>query len=269
MKSWEQFWYRIATGAHIPIPVWALRYYERKQANAYVGGNETDAYGELPPALLRMRTTGNPHAFVFTDGGEKAYRTLANAFSRVGMDLHNVSMAVDLGCGCGRVVRLLAHHHPKTSIIGVDVDRDCIEWCSSQFPKYRFVAIRRHDKLPIDDGRTQLCYAFSVFTHSSSEAQRFYLGEIARALEVGGLLICSTHGPACIDSLSAREKSLFSGGEIVLRQPHGETTNLCNAFHPPAAFQRLAGEYFTVRDYVPEGALGNPPQDLWVLEKTR
>ena len=269
MRSWERFWYRFATGARIPIPVWALRYYERKQTKAYSESDETDSYGELPPALLRMRTTGTPHAFVFTDGGEKAYQTLASALSRAGVETSDVGTALDFGCGCGRVVRVLAHHHPGTQIIGIDVDGDCITWCRSHFPANRFFAIQPRERPPVDDGRTQLCYAFSVFTHLTPEAQRFYLGELARVLENGGVLVCSTHGPACIDSLSAREKALFSAGEIVLRQPHGETTNLCNAFHPPAAFRGLAQEYFTVRDYVPEGALGNPPQDLWVLEKTR
>ena len=43
--------------------------------------------------------------------------------------------------------------------------------------------------------------------------------------------------------------------------------NLCITYHPEAAMRALFATGFEVVAFLPEGAKGNPSQDLWLLRK--
>ena len=44
-------------------------------------------------------------------------------------------------------------------------------------------------------------------------------------------------------------------------------SNLCSVFHPTKWVRERLARGFTVVDFLPEGAKGNPTQDLYVLQK--
>jgi SAM-dependent methyltransferase len=246
--------------AGVPVPAPAIRLYE-SISSAMSRGVEVQG---LPPASLRMRVAGSPDPNVFTHGGDLAVETLRDAARIAGRELDSFHSILDFGCGCGRVLRLL-RHLPATRT-GADVDRACIDWCSANYPTDRFILVGK--TLPIPDSAVDLCYAFSVFTHLDVPSQRHWLAELHRVLMPGALLVCSTHGPACRAWLSSREAVAFDRNEIIVRLPNANTSNLCNAFHPPAAFRSLVAGHFTVLAYTDQGARGNAPQDLWVLSRT-
>jgi hypothetical protein len=86
-------------------------------------------------------------------------------------------------------------------------------------------------------------------------------------LRPGGRLVLSTHGERYRERLEAREQRAFDAGELVTRRGEIAGSNLCTTFHPPAWVRERLARGFEVADHVPEGARGNPHQDLWLLVK--
>ena len=117
--------------------------------------------------------------------------------------------------------------------------------------------------LPYADDSFDLVYALSVLTHLPVETQRRWLDELARVAR--DWVLVSIHGEAYRVRLTEEELHRFDGGEVVVRWGEVAGTNLCTAFHPRSAFEKLVEPRFELVSYVPEGAKGNRPQDLALL----
>jgi hypothetical protein len=83
----------------------------------------------------------------------------------------------------------------------------------------------------------------------------------------GGLLLVSTHGARYLDRLSPPEQEAFGRGEVVVRFEEVAGSNLCTTFHPPASVRDRLGADLELVEEVPEGARGNPHQDLFLFRK--
>jgi 2-polyprenyl-3-methyl-5-hydroxy-6-metoxy-1,4-benzoquinol methylase len=175
---------------------------------------------------------------------------------------------LDFGCGCGRVARHVAGE--GILLHGVDWNRRAVRWCQRHLPQGTFVVGRLEPPLPLDlSVAFDAIYAFSVFTHLTEALQRAWLEELGARLEPGGALAVSTHGEGFVQHLSAEEHRSYREGALVVREPVAAGTNVCAAYHPPGSFERLVPETLVVSQHVPMGALGNPPQDLWLLRSAR
>ena len=95
------------------------------------------------------------------------------------------------------------------------------------------------------------------------------LNEFRRVVAPGGYLIISTHGRRYLDRLSAAERDRFDSGHLVVK---GNVTspgsNACSAYHPEQYVRDHLARGFDVVDFRPEGATGNPRQDLYLLRKS-
>src|SRR5262249_1758553 len=113
----------------------------------------------------------------------------------------------DFGCGCGRIARQLIRQCPQPrSYLGIDLHAGMVRWCrdnlSPHAPQFRFVhhdvfnpgfnpgAEKAHrTEFPADGESCDLVIAHSVFTHIIEDHAAYYLGECARVLRPGGLLV--------------------------------------------------------------------------------
>ena len=224
----------------------------------------------MPPASLRFSSAGTDDEHWFLESGRLGAAVISEILQEFGHPLDRPFRILDFGCGCGRVLRQL--RHVDAQLTGSDWNRRAVRWCKAhlRFAEFR---VGRREPPPQSSGADEsasfnLIYAFSVFTHMPAELQRDWLLEFTERLVAGGLLVLSTHGDAFIDQLDEAERASYRRGELVVRSPDASGTNVCASYHPRGAFEALVPEELEIVCFRPEGALGNPPQDLWVLRRT-
>jgi SAM-dependent methyltransferase len=219
----------------------------------------------VPPPGLVVRVAGTADLAWFLEGGRLAAGSIRESLGRHGASLDGLSALLDFGCGCGRVLRNWATLDGAL-VAGSDMNADAADWCRRNLPFAEVATNGLRPPLAFDDERFGLVYALSVFTHLPEELQRPWALELVRVLAPGGLLLLSTHGTAYADRLDAAERARFESGELVVRWPEAAGTNLCAAYHPPQYLPRLAHGLQQL-EFVPEGARGNPHQDLSLFRK--
>jgi SAM-dependent methyltransferase len=246
----------------------AYRAYERVQAFR-VRGQTPDVAADdlpLPPAELIVRVAGTADVDWFLEGGRLAGETIRGAAARAGRPIEELGALLDFGCGCGRVTRRWRSLN-GVAVHGSDASDDAIAWCKRYLAFGEFRVNRLEPPLGYADASFDLVYALSVLTHLPEELGLAWRDELRRVLRPGGLLVLSIHGPAYRERLSDEERERFDAGELVVRWESAAGTNLCAAYHPHDYVRGRLAEGFRLEDLVPEGATGNPHQDLIVLRK--
>jgi SAM-dependent methyltransferase len=122
--------------------------------------------------------------------------------------LHAGDRVLDIGCGIGRVARVLARElRPPGSYDGFDIVSTSIDWCSRHYRStpapFRFKHSDIHNttynpqgtisaadyRFPYPDNSFDLVVAVSLFTHLVPESASHYLAEAARVLAPGGRML--------------------------------------------------------------------------------
>jgi 2-polyprenyl-3-methyl-5-hydroxy-6-metoxy-1,4-benzoquinol methylase len=207
---------------------------------AYIGRRAEVGEDGLPvpsPNLIHL-VAGTPESAWFLYGGRLAADSIRQALAKNGVELDSMRSILDFGCGCGRVVRNWARL--PAQVHGSDSNGRLIRWCRRHLPFATFATNRPHPPLPYGDGQFDLVYALSVFTHLPAHMQRPWMEEL---------------------------NSRFEAGELVVRGADAPGRNECGAYHPAAYVQNVLAAGFRLMDHLPQGARGNPHQDLVVLRK--
>ncbi len=218
----------------------------------------------IPPLSLRMLVAASPDIGWFLDSGRRGAESVRDTLLRNGRDVARCRAILDFGCGCGRVTRHWSGLPGE--VHGTDMNARLVEWCRRRLAFGRFARNGMAPPLEYESGRFDLVYALSVFTHLTEALQHAWITELYRVIRPGGCLLLTTHGRKYVSELAPEEALRFSAGELVVRDgPTG--SNLCGSYHPEEWVRaRLAGP-FEVLDFVPEGALGNPHQDVWFFRR--
>lgn len=214
----------------------------------------------LPPRRLMVRVAGTADAEWFLRSGRAAYDAIADH-----VRLAEIGSVLDFGCGCGRVTRWWAGFDGE--VAGSDVSGEAVAWCRANLGFARFEQNALAPPLAFGDAGFDLVYALSVFTHLTAELQTAWRDELLRVLRPGGLLLLTTHGRSYAPRLDEDERARFERGELVVRWGEVPGTNLCSAYHPERYLRDVFARGFDVVELVPEGARGNPTQDLVLLRK--
>jgi SAM-dependent methyltransferase len=214
----------------------------------------------LPPRRLMVRVAMTADADWFLRSGRAGYDAIATH-----VPLDEVSSVLDFGCGCGRVTRWFASF--DGAVAGSDLSAPAIDWCRHNLPFGTFEQNGLAPPLSFEDERFDLVYALSVFTHLTEELQVGWRDEVLRVLRPGGVFLLTTHGESYVPRLDEGERERFARGELVVRWGDVPGTNLCSAYHPERYLRETFARGFTFVELEPEGARGNPTQDLVVLRK--
>lgn len=119
---------------------------------------------------------------------------------------------MDIGCGCGRIARVLVNNPWIRKYIGFDVMGDHVQWCrnfieSAWWGRAEFYWFDLHSEMynptgslraeeltfPAGDETVDVISAASVFTHLFEADALRYLHEIRRALKPRGVALLSIH----------------------------------------------------------------------------
>jgi SAM-dependent methyltransferase len=247
----------------------AFRLYEARAARgagADRGFRAPDGLPVPPPELL-VKVTGTPDPEQFIRTGALAAAAIRDAMQRQAAPVGSMEAILDFGCGCGRVLR-----HWRTlaaEVHGSDYNQDLTNWCSANLPFSRIASNRLAPPLSYPDARFDLIYALSVITHLSEPLQDAWMAELYRVLRPGGHLLITTHGAFFADRLTPPERDRLQAGERVTRYGSASGTNFCSTYHPESYVRKRlsAAANLEVVQFVPEGALGNPGQDLYLLRR--
>lgn len=214
----------------------------------------------LPPRRLMVRVAGTADGDWFLRSGRAAYDAIT-----AHVPVQDTDAVLDFGCGCGRVLRYWSGH-PGT-VAGCDRDAGGVAWCRDNLSFARVDGNGLAPPLGYADESFDLVYALSVFTHLTEALQGAWRDELHRVLRPGGRLLLTTHGESYLSRLEPDERARFDRGELVVRWSELPGTNLCSAYHPEPYVRGFLANGFELVEIEPEGALGNPTQDLIVLRR--
>jgi SAM-dependent methyltransferase len=219
----------------------------------------------IPPPLLRMTTCDNPDPDAFVEGGRNVARILSARAAEHGREPGSLSAMLDFGCGCGRVARHWAGLRGP-EVHGCDYNEELVSWCREQLPFLHCARNELEPPLPYEDGKFDLVYSISVFTHLSIQLQADWIRELRRVLAPGGLLLVTMHGDSYAERfLLPRELRRYRAGEPVVL--FGELSgDRCAAFHPHDYVAGRLLEGFRLLSYAPDDEVPAIGQDLYVAE---
>jgi SAM-dependent methyltransferase len=171
-------------------------------------------FRRLPPNRFRIRVgVGNRLIFNqarFLEGG---YRVASRMFA-LGLAGTN-SRITDVGSGCGSLALALSGINFSGRYVGLDVDREMIDWCNEHLSdaRYGFVHANVYSKvynpagsrepytLPLEDSSQDLVVSQSLFSHLLEAELNRYMEESFRVLDKGGQMAMTVH---CLEDMRAR-----------------------------------------------------------------
>lgn len=158
--------------------------------------------------------------------------------------------------------------HWKDGISGTDYNPKLVEWCAANLHG-EFAVNKLAPPLRYADDKFDLVYALSVFTHLSENLQFAWIAELRRIIQPGGYLFITLHGEVYVDkNLNAAQGAEFKAGKLVVVRPEDDGSNNCATYHPESYVRERLSKGFEIVDFIPQGALGNPYQDVYLLRKT-
>lgn len=222
----------------------------------------------IPPDNLIWSVAGSGDISWFLEIGRRGAESTTEIVERNGVRVADLRSILDFGCGCGRVIRhLKSLKTPR--LCGSDYNPALIEWSRRNLPFAEFETNGLRPPLNYADEAFDLVYSLSVFTHLTEDLQTQWIKELWRVIGPGGYLLITTHGESYLNVMLPEERERFSAGQLITRSESHAGTNTCATFHPPVYVHKTFTNGFDVIDFVPEGARGNPHQDVFLLRKAR
>jgi SAM-dependent methyltransferase len=230
---------RVADGlAKLGLERPALRAYELALATKSGLGRRRshDADGlPLPPARLRVQVGPQAaDADFFLRSGREHAELLQAMLRDGGTSIDTFDAILDLGCGCGRILRHWARLPARVRVCGCDINAKAIDWCQAHLEFAEVSVNKIAPPLPYPDRSFDFVYALSVFTHLDEELQHAWIRDCRRVLKPNGYLLFSTMGEhyADLNRLTSAERQAFRAGQLVVLYGSSVGTNLCSAYHP-------------------------------------
>jgi SAM-dependent methyltransferase len=223
----------------------------------------------LPPPNLRIRVNGNDNADEFVAVGERCARDVEAILQGIGRRLSDFHRILDFGCGCGRTVRSF-DQSIQQRLDGSDIDGEAIDWCSSHL---RFAQFHRNDAMPplrFENGRFDLIYSISIFSHLRPDYEDAWLAELSRVLDPGGIAVLTTHGTRAIEIAPPAVAAGVGAGGGFLFRPEPSWTGIFpewygTSYHSEACARERFGRHFDVVGYSVAGMAGF--QDAIILRR--
>lgn len=191
--------------------------------------------------------------------GRSAIDAIERALGEAGRSFADVGSCLDMPCGYGRVLRLLAQQIAPHRITACDINRQAIRFCAQEFgvTPLRSTPSLAHMRL----GRHDLIWCGSLVTHLDEVRVGELLGSFADALEPGGIAIVTIHAePPTTGEFAPRhaeiERALREHGHFHVPY-EGALFDYGHAWHTPGhisrAFAAASGDGVRLVSHHPRG----------------
>ncbi|HEY1792025.1 MAG TPA: methyltransferase domain-containing protein [Opitutaceae bacterium] len=227
----------------------------------------------FPDADRRRRVHGDPYPDGFILSGFSTYTKVVAALGRLGRSWGDFGHLLDWGCGCGRVLRYLPAGSMK-GLVGADIDKDNISWCSTAFPDARFSEVPLNPPTALPGDHFDFILGVSVFTHLREGPEKLWLRELHRIARKGAILFVTIHGPTAAARSNVSEAAfgewmsrgfLATGRNLDLAGVISDDDYYVNTLHRHSYVRKEWSRYFEIVEIV-EGYIANH-QDLVVMRK--
>jgi SAM-dependent methyltransferase len=146
--------------------------------------------------LDRQDKLDNPQSHYFA-GGERMLARLRDLLAQLDLKLEDTSRFLEFACGYGRFTRHLVRVLDPSRITVCDLYHQAVD-----FQRERFGVEGVYSELQPEDlvlpGKYDLIFVASLFSHLPDSHFGPWLEKLYDALEPGGTLLFSTHGPGCL-----------------------------------------------------------------------
>ncbi|MDW7684981.1 MAG: class I SAM-dependent methyltransferase [Bacillota bacterium] len=137
----------------------------------------------------------------YFSSGEGMMKKLSEVFLRTGTEPENVDNFLEFACGYGRFTRhLIMHIHPSKVTVS-DVNKEAVDFQEKTFKVKGFYSEYYPAQLKMPE-KYDVIFVASLFSHLPFKTWCPWLNKLYHSLSDKGLLIFSTHGPACMGSLT-------------------------------------------------------------------
>lgn len=126
-------------------------------------------------------------------GGSWAEKSLILWEQLTNKNRDSLGSILDFGCGVARVSK---HYLDicNAQITGIDIDKNCIDWCRINLPQAQWYTVDANDNLPFENNSFELVIGHSVFTHFEEAIQLKKLKELSRVTKEGGYVMMTILG---------------------------------------------------------------------------
>jgi SAM-dependent methyltransferase len=155
-----------------------------------VVAEKTGLTAAQPPEEVHVMARG-PSAAA---GGLYEADLVYDAMASIGVDIGELSSALDFGCSSGRVVRVLAAAYPHLHWHGCDPNGPAIQWAGENLAGIDFFLSGNEPPLELGEHSLDLAYAISIWSHFAPALGLRWFEEMHRLIRPGGYLVCTTHG---------------------------------------------------------------------------
>lgn len=218
----------------------------------------------VPPGRLIYLVAGTYDVDWFLTLGRRGADAIRDTLARNNIDISKFAAMLDFGCGCGRVMRYFADLK-NVAVHGCDYNSRLIDWCAKGLTFAKVKTNQLPPPLPYDAGTFDFVYALSVFTHLGEDLQFAWMDEMRRVIKPGGYLYMTTHGDSYLPRLDEDERRRYQADELVIRRQHLAGKNVCNAYYSQRYVRTRLTRGCEVVDFIPQGAAGNPTQDVYLM----
>ncbi len=228
----------------------------------------------IPPVDLTARLTQAPRTWAereaYLERGRQSARAVEAALPE-DWDWDGKRM-LDFGCGAGRVLRHFAPRASGCELWGSDISAPCIEWDRRHLsPPASFELHGEAPPLPFPDGKFDLVYALSVFTHITDQWAAWLL-EVDRILAPGGLLVATFMGEGMCEAVTGEAWDERNVGMNVYEAGQEWSAGGPMVVHSPWWIEEHWGRLFALerlkpREFHPRAAAGQDDHGVAVLRK--
>jgi|TARA_B110000908_G_scaffold8787_2_gene10859 ubiquinone/menaquinone biosynthesis C-methylase UbiE len=159
----------------------------------------------IPPNSNMRRTSANTiKRYIYSSKTTSLPISVAAQLN--GVNFNDNCNVLDFGCGVAGQLNFFTKSHPLANYYATDVDPSSIEWLQAAYPQVTSKINSPSGILEFEDSFFDLIYTVSTFSHFSVSDVDFWLSELSRVTNEGGIFIPTIEGRGAVDLISNETK---------------------------------------------------------------